>query len=62
MTVKYGKTMSKGTVFLWRLETLDSTVRQFLVGRKSLWDRKRRIFGIVDAAFPYSRVLPPIFF
>jgi hypothetical protein len=54
MTVKYGKTMSEGTVFLWRLETLDSIVRQLLVGRKSLWDRKGRIFGIVDATFPYS--------
>jgi hypothetical protein len=52
MTVKYGKTMSKGTVFIWRLETLNSIVRQLLVGRKSLWDRKRRIFGIVDPASP----------
>jgi hypothetical protein len=40
------------SLFIWRLETLDSIVRQLLVGRKSLWDRKGRLFDIVDAAFP----------
>jgi hypothetical protein len=50
MTVKCGKTMSKGTTFLWRLEILNSVVRHSLVGRKNPWDRKGRILGIVGAS------------